>query len=375
MPKLFMAVRLFSGKAVGAMNQNHIQFRVGDWVEVKRKEEILRTLDKAGRLEGVPFMPQMFQYSGQRFQIYKRAHKTCDTVNPIRSLRIPDAVHLNLRCDGEAYGGCQSGCLIFWKTAWLKPVVKMREGGERSPAHERPEADDVPNSLSCTVADVWAGTRCQDQSANDGPRYVCQATQVPYFGTVLPWWNFRQYLEDYTSHNATLPELLRGGGYALYASAIKAGVGLGAPLRWLYDKIQSILGGTPFPDKTGTIPVGAPTPTEVLNLQPGEIVRVKSHEKILETLNTECKNRGLRFDAEMTMYCGRIHQVRARISKYIDEKTGRLLSLNTAAVILEGAACQGRYSSCRMFCPRSIYAWWREIWLERVADTDKNIAK
>src|SRR5262245_7050350 len=35
---------------------------VGDWVEVRSKEEILRTLDKSGRLEGLPFMPQMFQY-------------------------------------------------------------------------------------------------------------------------------------------------------------------------------------------------------------------------------------------------------------------------------------------------------------------------
>ena len=49
----------------------------GDWVEVRSKEEILRTLDKSGRMQGLPFMPQMFKYCGQRFQVYKRAHKTC----------------------------------------------------------------------------------------------------------------------------------------------------------------------------------------------------------------------------------------------------------------------------------------------------------
>ena len=53
--------------------------RAGDWVEVRSKEEILRSLDKNGRLEGLPFMPQMFQYCGQRFRVFKRAHKTCDT--------------------------------------------------------------------------------------------------------------------------------------------------------------------------------------------------------------------------------------------------------------------------------------------------------
>jgi len=38
--------------------------RAGDWVEVRSKEEILRTLDKNGRLDELPFVPQMFGYSG-----------------------------------------------------------------------------------------------------------------------------------------------------------------------------------------------------------------------------------------------------------------------------------------------------------------------
>ena len=54
--------------------------RAGDWVEVRTKDEILRSLDKNGRLQELPFMPQMFGYCGKRFKVYKRAHKTCDTV-------------------------------------------------------------------------------------------------------------------------------------------------------------------------------------------------------------------------------------------------------------------------------------------------------
>ena len=41
---------------------------VGDFVEVRSKEEILATLDSSGRLDGLPFMPQMFKYCGRRFQ-------------------------------------------------------------------------------------------------------------------------------------------------------------------------------------------------------------------------------------------------------------------------------------------------------------------
>ena len=43
--------------------------------------------------------------------------------------------------------------------------------------------------------------------------------------------------------------------------------------------------------------MGRPTPTGTLNLQPGELVRVKSHEEILATLNEESRNRGLGWDA------------------------------------------------------------------------------
>src|SRR5258706_16272866 len=95
----------------------------GDWVEVRSKEEILATLDKNGRLDSLPFMPQMFQYCGQRFEVYKRAHKTCETISgKYQGRRLPHGIHLHHRCDGKAYGGCQAACLIFWKEAWLKPV-------------------------------------------------------------------------------------------------------------------------------------------------------------------------------------------------------------------------------------------------------------
>src|SRR5215471_2056176 len=100
--------------------------RAGDWVEVRTRQEILRTLDRDGRLDGMPFMPQMLSYCGQIFRVLRSAHKTCDPVYTCTSRRLPSAVHLDLRCDGKAYGGCQAGCLLFWKEAWLKPVSDTR---------------------------------------------------------------------------------------------------------------------------------------------------------------------------------------------------------------------------------------------------------
>ena len=55
-------------------------------------------------------------------------------------------------------------------------------------------------------------------------------------------------------------------------------------------------------------------------------------------------------------------------SDFLMRRPEELISLKTPAVILENVWCQSRYSDCRMFCPRSIYSWWREVWLERVDD-------
>ena len=38
-------------------------------------------------------------------------------------------------------------------------------------------------------------------------------------------------------------------------------------------------------------------------------------------------------------------------------------------VILDGVTCNSRFKDMRLFCPRSIYPYWREIWLRRVAET------
>jgi len=63
-----------------------------------------------------------------------------------------------------------------------------------------------------------------------------------------------------------------------------------------------------------------------------------------------------------------IVSVQTRVSKFVNEKTGKMSTMKTPAVILEGVWCQSRYSNCRLFCPRSIYTWWREVWLERASE-------
>jgi len=338
--------------------------RVGDWVEVRSKEEILRTLDRNGQLEGMPFMPEMFAFCGKRFQVYKRAHKTCDTVFPVRGRRVHDCIHLNTRCDGSSHGGCQAECLLFWKEAWLKPAGEPRQYERISAAAPAGNGAQVNAASGCTEAEVLAGTLLQGDHASR--TYICQATQLPYATSSLEWWDPRQYVEDYRSGNVTLWRIICGLIYFLYYRVSRAGLGLGRPMRWFYDHFCFLWRGGVFPRRTGIISAGEPTPVQSLNLQPGELVRIKPYHEILKTLNQHNRNRGLYFDAEEVPYCTGTYRVLRRVERIVNERTGKLQEMKVPCIILDSVICEGRYSECRAFCPRSIYSYWREIWLERV---------
>jgi hypothetical protein len=76
------------------------------------------------------------------------------------------------------------------------------------------------------------------------------------------------------------------------------------------------------------------------------------------------------FDAENVPFCGGEYEVLARVERLIDEKTGKMLTLKNDAIILKDVVCEARYAKCRHFCPRAIYPYWREIWLERSHATE-----
>jgi hypothetical protein len=353
--------------------------QVGDWIEVRSKDEILRTLDRRGRLDGMPVMPQMFQYCGQRFKVYKRAHKTCDTIafnwdSPGRS--VADGIHLDLRCDGKAYGGCQAACLVFWKEPWLKPVDGAGANRDSPALAGGTGINAALETGQCTEADVVKATTAPRQNADDETIYTCQATRLFDYTKPLPWWDPRQYVEDYTSGNASLWRIVRGTIYICYFyGTLSFSRKYGGPARWAYDRFQSLWGGLPYPRHRGELQPGQATELATLNLQPGELVRVKSYEEILRTVDNNNKNRGMSFDGEMMPYCGKTYRVRNRVEKFIDEKTGKMKTLKTPAVILDNVYCRSRYSNERMFCPRSIFSWWREVWLERVSENPQNPVK
>src|SRR5688572_8939586 len=167
---------------------SRLTYKVGDWVEVRSLEEILPTLDADGALGGTPFMPEMVQFCGQRFPVHKSAHKGCDTVFPVRSRWFDDAVHLRTRCDGQAHDGCQAGCLLYWKTAWLKrvdgPAHDLAKGASAPIAPPRGIA--ASQELRVDLSRLRQNTIVRFEE--NVPVYRCQATQLPYASRNLEWW-------------------------------------------------------------------------------------------------------------------------------------------------------------------------------------------
>jgi hypothetical protein len=320
--------------------------RIGEVVEIKSREEILATLDERGELDSLPFMPEMLKFCGQRVPVYRRAIKLCDTKNLTGMMhRMEGAVHLEgLRCDGGAHGGCQTGCLLYWKEDWLRRV---------DPGQDEPAPGDAHfGQPVCTETTLAATTRAESPDGEE--RFSCQATELLRAAPVrVGWWNFAQYVRDVRSGNARLLPMLRSVIIMLFNKFQGANRKF---LPWLL----LIHGGQRYPFTAGRL---TSTPKQSLNLQPGELVRVKSKEQITATLDTRSLNRGLSFDPEMLKYCGRQARVLRRVERIIDEQTGKMARFKGDCIILEGVICSGDYNR---YCPRSIYPFWREIWLERV---------
>ncbi len=334
--------------------------RAGEWVQVRTKEEVLSTLDANGRLDELPFMPEMLRYCGMKMQVSKRAHKTCDPALGIGGRKMARAVHLeNIRCNGSAHDGCEAACLIFWKESWLKRV-------DGDTASETAPRDQPSQHAQCTEDELRSGVKIPATADDSDPTYVCQNTQIKFATQPLAWWDARQYLEDYTSGNVRLSQFASGLLYSALRLVGEAGIGLGSAIRWTFDTFQRAVGGSPYPLRPYGVPKGTPTPKLELGLQPGEIVRVKPFGEILKTLNSNYHNRGMYFDAEMVLFTERDYKVHKRLKRIIDERTSKMVHFKSDAIVLENVVCESRYAKCRRFCPRAIYPFWREIWLERV---------
>ena len=300
----------------------------GDTVEVRSPAEILTTLDSEGALGRLPFMPEMLEYCGRRFRVLRRVVKICTSGSgsSMRSFPGDDVVFLeNLRCSGADHDGCQKGCMIFWREAWLRKV---------DPASTPLQASAPPNPAEVQQLRARLKTKASPTI------YFCQASEL--FKAAEPLsrpQRFSKCVDDLAAHNTSVAQLAR-----------RIAV-------WVFWRARRIFLG---PYGRGT---KDSTPAECLALQPGELVEVKPMSSIVETLNPGAYNRGLWFSPDMRLLCGRERKVTQRIDKIIVDGTGEMRRLRNT-VYLEGSMC-GCAHVAFGGCSRNEFVYWREVWLKR----------
>jgi len=323
------------------------KLRVGDVVEVLSPAEILATLDEKGEFENLQFMPEMLQFCGQRMTVHKVAHKLCEITSGRGGMHwMNNAVHLTgARCSGQAHGGCQTACLLYWKEAWLRPVPQ--EEAQAAPPR-------APSATSVDTSILDKATR-KEPDLDGTERFACQATEILRAApSQLRFWDVEQYVADLKSGNAGVFAVLRSLMFRLFN--IYQGLSRRFLPRWLW-----IRDGLAWGFVKGRA-VGR-TPTAHLDLEVGEFVRIKSKDEIAATLDSRNLNRGMGFEEEMARYCGKTARVLRRVDRCIDEKTGKLLTMKNPCIVLDGVACAGVYHAN---CPKGYLPFWREVWLERM---------
>jgi hypothetical protein len=296
----------------------------GDLVEIRPVNKIAKTLDAEGAMDTLPFMAEMLESCGKRFRVSRRAQIACISGGPHRGLNSDNVVTLDgVRCSGAAHDGCQKACMIFWREEWLR---KVEDGSS-------------PAEIDAAEVDRF---RARLPSIS-GKMYYCQASQLlKYTHVVARREKVTRYLSGWRYGNFNLL-------YMIHDLTVTVSW-------WVRGKLFGIYGRGPNTKST---------PSESLNLRPGEWVEVKPMSRILETLDRRAMNRGLFFAPEMRRWCGRKLRVRNRLDRMIEDDTGQMRQPKNT-VCLEGSTRGCAYVGIGMAdCSRCEFSYWREIWLER----------
>jgi hypothetical protein len=95
--------------------------QTGEYVKVRSMREISLTLNERGRHKGLYFMPEMEQFCGKRFKVFKKVETILlEETGELRKLRSPTFFLEGVHCDGARQGGCDRACFHFWREDWLR---------------------------------------------------------------------------------------------------------------------------------------------------------------------------------------------------------------------------------------------------------------
>jgi hypothetical protein len=98
---------------------------------------------------------------------------------------------------------------------------------------------------------------------------------------------------------------------------------------------------------------------------PGDLVRVRSCEEIVSTLDPFKELKGCAFLPDMYKYCGSQQRVLKSMKYFLDERDYKLKKTR-GVILLENVICNG--TPAFGTCDRCCFLFWREEWLEKLTE-------
>jgi len=218
-------------------------------VQVRTKEEIRRHWDRDGRLDELPFMPEMLPHCGRKMRVGNGSQDLQFPRSASAAERWRKPSPGEYRCNGSAHDGCggmpdllEEACsngLMMLPATWTLVFTEWRTlrcgYAQWDMLHSRVKIPAVPGEVEPTYL-------CQKRRSNSQPS-LCMVDTAPDMwripsATSLPQWQ---------------PVCCTG-----LAHDREAGVGVGSAMRLIYDTFQQQRGATPYPIRPYGVPIGTP---------------------------------------------------------------------------------------------------------------------
>lgn len=307
------------------LEQPNFSPEVGKLARVRSAGEILQLLSDDGCTDGLPFQPEMAAYCGKSFLVSRWATNVCYQTGGVAFGALDRCVILEMpRCRGEGLGDCELGCTLFWKADWLADPTTASSSA--SPTRE----SELEALRHLTKREAFS------ENESQLPVYHCQGSQLAKIVSETSRLNARAIRDQHNLNHTSVSTLVSDMCSTLIAKARRKQSGYVGPC--------------------------IRTPAPAFSLGAGETVRVKPLVEIIQTLDVNGKNRGLWYDPAMDQFAGKTFTVSRRVTKFVDERTGKMIQPSVPSVVLEDLHCDGRQ---RRYCSRMLQFFWREIWLER----------
>ena len=106
-----------------------LNLQSGELVEVKSREEIIQTLDPAGRNKGLSFDTEMLPYCGRRFRVLRRVERIIDEKSGRMQEMPRDCIVLaGVTCQAIYHRFCPRAIYPYWREIWLRRVEESTYG-------------------------------------------------------------------------------------------------------------------------------------------------------------------------------------------------------------------------------------------------------